>query len=363
MRVTHFVARGFATGYINFFQKYMGEYDNTFVIVPHLERDTFPLKFMNNDEIVYVNSCRTIRFQKNIRKILEKSDVVIFSGLFEWRVGFSLLPKKILRKTFVHFWGGDFYGFRNKPSTIRGMLSRKLTYKALKEAGGFIFLIDGEYEKFKEITNITNDDYIARMPNNPFKEVNYEEYITEKDSNDEIKILLGNSAAPTNHTEDILPKLKDYVGIKVYCPLAYGDDEYRNKIIRLGKMLLGDRFIPITEFVDKKEYVEFLSGMDVGIFNHDRQQSMGNINIMLALGKKVYLRPGTSMWTNYKKQGWDIYSVDALDNVTLGELISIDEKKRQENIEISRKINEHHFVDTKAAWDKILRSVGECGNS
>ena len=39
-------------------------------------------------------------------------------------------------------------------------------------------------------------------------------------------------------------------------------------------------------------YISFLGSIDIGIFNNNRQQGMGNITNLLYLGKKVYLSKG-----------------------------------------------------------------------
>lgn len=43
---------------------------------------------------------------------------------------------------------------------------------------------------------------------------------------------------------------------------------------------------PIVDFMDFNEYINFLSTIDIAIFNHKRQQGMGNIITLLGMGKK-----------------------------------------------------------------------------
>lgn len=73
--------------------------------------------------------------------------------------------------------------------------------------------------------------------------------------------------------------------------------------------------------MDYEKYVELLSTCNVGIYYNDRQQGMGNINTLLRLGKKVYLRKGTSMWNNYKKNNFILFDVDELNNIYYNNLI------------------------------------------
>ncbi|MCY1465697.1 hypothetical protein D9M71_838840 [compost metagenome] len=53
-----------------------------------------------------------------------------------------------------------------------------------------------------------------------------------------------------------------------------------------------------------------MAGIDISIFNHSRQQAMGNIIGMLSLGKKVYLNGNATPYAYFKKKGFHIYSLE-----------------------------------------------------
>ena len=38
------------------------------------------------------------------------------------------------------------------------------------------------------------------------------------------------------------------------------------------------------------DYLKILGKIDIAIFNHERQQAVGNITSLLGLGKKVYIK-------------------------------------------------------------------------
>lgn len=106
-------------------------------------------------------------------------------------------------------------------------------------------------------------------------------------------ILVGNSANPTNNHSDTFFKLKE-LGEGDFCvvvPLSYGgESNYVNVIIRLGKELFGEQFIAVTEYMDEEEYIELLSVVDIGVFNHNRQQGFATMLLLLRLGKTVYAK-------------------------------------------------------------------------
>lgn len=101
-------------------------------------------------------------------------------------------------------------------------------------------------------------------------------------------IMVGHSATPTCCHLETFKMLKSYTGkIKIFCPLSYPDDKkYIQQVTEAGSELFGNDFVPLTEFMSYDKYVEFLNDMDIGIFNNNRQQGMGNITNLLYLGKK-----------------------------------------------------------------------------
>jgi hypothetical protein len=56
-----------------------------------------------------------------------------------------------------------------------------------------------------------------------------------------------------------------------------------------------------------EEYTAYLSDIDLAIFNHKRQQAMGNIIGLLSLGKKVFIRSDISPWPYFKGKGFELF--------------------------------------------------------
>lgn len=124
---------------------------------------------------------------------------------------------------------------------------------------------------------------------------------TIKGTHRSIMILLGNSASDTNqHIQmlDILAKYKNE-NLSIICPLSYGDKEYAVKIKNYGLKLFGDKFIPLMEYMSPVEYANILGKVDIAVFNHNRQQATGNIEILAYLGKKIFIRSDISSWNHY----------------------------------------------------------------
>ena len=52
------------------------------------------------------------------------------------------------------------------------------------------------------------------------------------------------------------------------CPLNYGDINYSKKIIEFGKEFFGEKFIPLTQFLEHDEYFKIQSNCGIVIMNH-----------------------------------------------------------------------------------------------
>lgn len=153
-------------------------------------------------------------------------------------------------------------------------------------------------------------------------------------------ILLGNSASYTNnHLEafDILDQLK-LESQKVITTLSYGNKEYANQIINIGKKKFSENFVALTEFLPLHEYQKILQSCGIVIMNHYRQQAIGNVMNAIYLGAKVYLSNKNTLFHYLKSIGCHILSVEedlVPGNKTAFDLLS--KKQMIKNREILKK--------------------------
>lgn len=123
-------------------------------------------------------------------------------------------------------------------------------------------------------------------------------------------ILVGNSTSDTNDHFAIFDLLKPYKDddIIVHCPLSYGDyNNYRDAVIEKGTTIFGNKFMPLTTFMNADNYNEFLSQIDIAIFNHKRQEAMGVTLALLSMGKVVYMNCGTTAFRSLNERGIRVF--------------------------------------------------------
>lgn len=171
------------------------------------------------------------------------------------------------------------------------------------------------------------------------------------------KILLGNSACPTNrHIEaiDLINRNINKFGslVKIYCPLSYSitDLQYQQQVIQYGKTVLGDAFIPITDYQKPESYFQFLASIDVFIMNHQRQRGIGVLRTALYWGKVVYMAAENINLKHFKNEGLQLFEIEQLETKPLVSELPILEKNHNARL-MMENYNEKRAVEL---WQKAL---------
>lgn len=170
----------------------------------------------------------------------------------------------------------------------------------------FAPVIYEDYEVVKSKINWMNAKFISW---------NYGNHLPIKDIRlNGDNVLVGNSASYTNNHLEIFESLSKYnlEGRKVICPLSYGDEEYRDYIIVKGRDFFGDSFVPLETFLTLEEYMKIISTCSLVFMNHLRQQAVGNIDMALMFGSKVFLDPANPLFRHYQNIGVRLFSINDL---------------------------------------------------
>ena len=68
-----------------------------------------------------------------------------------------------------------------------------------------------------------------------------------------------------------------------------GKKGYVDHVLQSGRLLLGENFSPLLDFMPLDEYNRLQSDVSVALFGNWRQEAIGNIIVALYLGAKVFL--------------------------------------------------------------------------
>lgn len=287
----------FLASYIEFIDKNFGRENHHYVFITSEKYEygltpEHKVEFLHTDDDIFIT---LLKYMKMAKKI-------ILHGL--WRDKVDILfyfNQKLLKKCYWVMWGGDFY-FPETKSKIR--------HKIIKNMGCYISATkyDIDYIKDKYQTKSDNIFFSQYYPSciSDFSK-NY-----TRELNRSIKILIGNSATKTNRHKEIFEILKKYKdqNIEIIVPLNYGDQNYKDEIIKFGNNIFGYKFKSVTNFLNFEEYKDLLNKVDIAIFNNNRQQAGANIKLLIGYGKKVYVSKENSFYKELKFNNIKIFDIE-----------------------------------------------------
>lgn len=350
MRVLHILKYTLYTkAFIEFTNKYFNSQEHIFLVYGEKREDSFMVK--NAENVIFVDNIHI----KNpiINELIFKSEKIIIHANNIFITKLILKNPKILKKAYMIFWGFDIYTFKEENKSFKEKIWDKLAKYQISNVKGVCTLVDKDYQELqKYIPKIKGKHFKARY----FISENYDYRNKLRGSNQHTEstyILLGNSASETNSHIEILEKMRIYAdeNIKIICPLSYGSKEYGNNIIKLGKEIFKDKFIPLTELLALEEYEKIISKCSIGIFNNNRQQGMGNISALLSYGAKVFIRSDTTMWESFVDKKYNIYDISEVGKSNWNDIKYISSEKANENYKIDKENSSN--ILKKDIWEKI----------
>lgn len=323
-----------------------------------LKNKKAPLNYVKSDQVQRLDVNQKDQFQDFIKKMNSIPNTVLMLHTLssEHQHIVSKVNDSLKKVWFV--WGYDLYD--TWPLYKKSILTKRtrefaelyLTFSQrmlFNSFGLFLFKIRALFpSKFKHklessfnlsfFENVQKIDYVTTVvPNEyelvkglnstikylPFSYASIESLMADDmsiDLNEGVNILVGNSADPSNNHIDILEKLSslELGERKVYVPLSYsGNDTYIRKIQEAGFKLLPKNFVPILKYLTLEEYNKILSSCSVFIFNHIRQQALGNIIFAGYSGAKLYLNPKSPVYQYLSSENIKLYSTDSISNRSL----------------------------------------------
>lgn len=262
--------------------------------------------------------------------------------------------QQLLKKSVWILWGGDVYYHFYRPKNLQSDIYEFIRCRIIKKIPSIACFVKGDYDLVKKIYHSTADYTYAVYP----LMIDFDSLDKlPSSSNTETVILAGNSADRSNaHFEimDILSRFGDE-SMKILCPLSYGDElSYVASVEKKGKELFGERFVAYKEYIDPNQYGKILNGVDVAIFNHQRQQGLGTLLSLLYRGTKVYVRSDTTSFTTLTGLGLVLFDVQTLYTQNFNEFISMDNTAKRINKEvIRREFSREKFVEI---WTNLFAS-------
>ena len=359
MKIVHIVNNDkFIKPFIDFIEKYFDKDEHLFVFMYGFDDKDFSIPKADNILNInnqYLGKKNILKLSHILAPLMRDADKVILHSLFSDDLIFYLyLHQKYLKKCYWVMWGGDLYSYMSTKKTLKNAFARHRKFRVVKQMGGLItYIRKGDYELAQKWYGAEGKCYESFFyPSNK-----YEAYDIKPKKHTTINIQIGNSADFTNNHIDVFKKLEKYKDedIKVIVPLSYGNHgakEYLEEVINKGIEIFGDKFVPLTEYMPFEKYLELLAEIDIAVFNHKRQQAMGNITTLLGLGKKVYVRSGETPWKMFEELGIKVYDTSLE--------LSIDPIEEDIKKENQKRVKEYFSEENLAKhWKEILGKINE----
>jgi dTDP-N-acetylfucosamine:lipid II N-acetylfucosaminyltransferase len=305
MKYLHIIVNhAYTAPFIELINKNFNPEEHVFYVIRGFSEDKVKIPRCKNVHII--NNSKNVLNGFRLLKDMNVSKKIFFHGLFSpYLLGALFFQPWLLKKSSWHIWGGDLYAYLSERRSVKGKVEeflRKIIIKNLAEIAGSV---RGDYELAKKWYKVKGP-FTRTMYLTPFRTPDIDKIIENNiDTTDRstIYIQIGNSATSTNNHFEIIDSLKKFKNenIKIYAPLAYGDEgDYADKVMAYGKAVFDDKFIGLRDFMEFEKFVLFMNKMDILIFNQTRQQAMGNLWLAIYLKKKIFIREESTLWEYYK---------------------------------------------------------------
>lgn len=308
---------------------------------------------------------------KNFRKFLEFSNkadyIFLHQNWFYDYIRLIFTPIKIRKKYIWCVWGHDLYTNLGKSRGVKEnikLLARKIgdtmiNYEAKYYKGiGIGFKYDAlEIKKrFRNKTKIFMCPYPIGIKLEEIDSILAEKKISNGEKNKPKKIMIAHSAHEYLHHKEMLDKLSIYKdeNIIISLPLVYGNSEYAKDIEKYAKRIFEKKVQVIKKRMNTKDYLRYITTVDVAIFDQVHQSGLGNLYYLLYMGKKLYLNKEGILKLAFLLEGSYIQTTDRLGLETYEKFI--EENQRQERAKAYAEfiMNERNQLDMwKSTFDVL----------
>lgn len=251
-----------------------------------------------------------------LRHHLRQKHRLIIHGLYDRALVLALfmLLRRTDGATWI-IWGSDLYPFLKPyprlPHQVANMWLRRSVFRRMARIAG----LPGD---FSILETDLGGSWRHSLLEHPLR-LEREQYVAlleraQAHRNDDLTVLLGNSASATNKHEEALTMLSRFRNekLRLIIPLSYaGESEYVKRVTKVARQLFDDKVTILDQVLTTEDYLDLLSGIDVLVFNHRRQEGVGTINAALLLGKKVFLHHDVSTYAHLAAGGVELNDISA----------------------------------------------------
>lgn len=345
----------FTYGFITFMERYYSDRDMRIIL--YGDDSYFGYKNKNSRLVISISKISELVFNSTCRMLLREADYILLNWVSSRVVPF-LYPYR--KKLVLFFWGADLYSVI-RPESLMFKFANVVKRKVIGRVPYIMTIIPSDFELLCKTCKISAKWMRGVVWGSKESDMTVNLGLSCNKPRSCLKILIGNSATASNRHKDVLDLLSHFANedIEIILPLSYGDSCYADNVAIYAESIFGNKVSVLREFISEEEYTLLLDQVDIGVFNHDRQQGLGTTMMLFRAGAKVYLSQDSLMSEDLMNEGYVIYPTESIGVEKFKDFSSYSEKEKKQNKELADfNRNEQQAVET---WNKIFRELE--GNS
>ena len=271
------------------------------------------------------------------------------------------LSKESRQKIIWRTWGNDLY------KTISYSPSLKLKLRHIAER--FLWTIKGRkiVNQFKFIgisssecdllilkrMHISTKSHVLPYPviSNNLTPLQPDNHINKK-----IRVMIGHSSNSSLHHIKWIKCFSRFPDqFSLFVPLAYGRENYKNKVVNYLNSISQIEYVLLENKTSIDEYTQMLNNVDIAVFDCKNQMALGNIIILLGLGKTVYLNKQSVVLKTLLNKNISVGSTNELRGCNFEKIKEKIAEDKTNGIEYSRKIYNNDFVLEQ--WESLFENL------
>lgn len=276
---------------------------------------------------------------KCLKRAAKESEYIFFHGSVR-KKAMLILGRGVLNKMVLRTWGGDLllpfsmveshFGLKHHFSKwCTNTLNSRLIHQYSRLAAFGIANIVDEVELESIAPNVPQ--YRLNYPNLSFEaSIQIGEcikYSPTTKHDDVLNILVGHSGFKGDNHIEILHSLKRFNnhGIRIHLVLSYGDPAYIDAVICYAKKEFDPQIVNIIDaYLPYREYLEFLSLIDIAIMDDVRSSALGNISVLVGMGKTIYVNPSSAYRKAMDREGYRYRLTSSLESESFEDFSSLE---------------------------------------
>lgn len=345
----------FTYGFITFMERYYSDRDMRIIL--YGDDSYFGYKNKKSRLVVSISKISELVFNPAYRRLLREADYILMNWVSS-RVVPLLYPYR--KKLVLFFWGADLYSVI-RPESFMFKLANVIKRKVIAQAPYIMTIVPSDFELLCRTCKVSAKWMLGVVWDSKESDRTVNLDLCCNKSRSCLKILVGNSATKSNRHYEALDLLSHFANedIEIILPLSYGDSRYADDVAIYAESIFGNKVSVLRDFISEEEYTLLLDQIDIGIFNHDRQQGLGTIMMLFRAGAKVYLSQDSLMSEDLIDEGYVIYPTENISMEKFRDFSIYPKKEKDRNKELADfDRNEQQAVET---WNKIFHELE--GNS